>query len=193
MCGRQILERQAPQRAAEPGQHLDLGALDVDLAEIRLAVGRNELVERPHLDLDAGVPSHPGKAAVGGHRLDPAWRHRRHRGRPGGHGQPSGPGLGADGDRDDRDAAVTTEDEEQDAQAVGLRLDRYHPGAQLPPGAHPAPHVGTEVEGNVARPEELPVEVHQTAVPAGLAVIDHEGSGDPPHAGEHGMTTGEPL
>jgi hypothetical protein len=53
--------------------------------------------------------------------------------------------------------------------------------------------VGAEVEGNVAGPEELPVELHQAAVPAGLAVIHHQGPGDPPRAGEQGMTTGEPL
>ena len=109
--GRQVLERQAAQRAAEPRQHVHLEALDVDLAERRLAVGRDELVERPHLDLDAAVPSHPGEAAFGGHRLDPAGRHRRHRRRrcwtrPAERSRACAPTATGH----DRDAAVTTEE-----------------------------------------------------------------------------------
>ncbi|HEY9376101.1 MAG TPA: hypothetical protein VIQ02_03290, partial [Jiangellaceae bacterium] len=64
---------------------------------------------------------------------------------------------------------------------------------QRPPGAHPAPDVGAEVEGNVAGPEELLVEVHQATVPARLAVVHHQGPGDTPYAAEQSMTTGEPL
>ena len=66
-------------------------------------------------------------------------------------------------------------------------------GAQPPPRPHPAADVGAHVVADVTRAEELPVEPHHAAVPAGLAVVHDKGPGDPPGADEHGTTLVEPT
>ena len=183
---RQVLERQRAHRPGEPGQHVHLEALDVDLAEGRLPVPGDEVVEGGNLHLDGPVPAHPGEPVVGPDRVDPrrSTSTRRSasrvempsRARPA--VAPTAPGTMTT-------PSVAPEQQPQHAQAVRLRLDRDDPGPQRAPGAHPAPDVSADVEAEVAGTEELPVEPGRPAAATGYAVVDGQGPAQAPGAREH--------
>jgi hypothetical protein len=62
---------------------------------------------------------------------------------------------------------VVAIEQPQYGDKVRLRLDRYHMGTDPSENAYPIAHVGTDVEGQIARVQKLPVEsLHPAAMPA---------------------------
>ena len=181
---RQVLERQARERPGQAGQDVGLRALDVDLDEGGFAEPRDQPIERGGLDRHRGVPADAGEPWVARPFLAPGVGRRgegrmlfvdRERRRPAG-----GPGRGLD----DGNPACAAKDRPQQPCAVRLRLERDDPAFECMERPRPVADVGAEVEHEVARRDELPVQAAEPALPPRNRVINGQRSGQAEGAAE---------
>ncbi len=167
--------------STETAQDLVLEALDVDLAELRFAVAGDQLVQGDHGHRQHRVPADPSKAGIGRHLLDPAPGEAGDGRGAGAQVQGAHPTRGRHATRLEEDAGIATVEQAEDGQQVRLRFDRDDAGAE--PAEHPdaVADVRSQVEGQIAGAEELPVEPGQPTPPPERSVVDRQRAAHPEH------------
>lgn len=166
-----VFEGQRRDWLAETAQHLMLKAFDVDLAELRLPMPCDELVECDQGDANGGVPLNSLESPIGLDVTDPGIGESRNSRRTATQMEIPLPGFCRYSAGLDGDGWVTPIEQSQNGNEVGLRLNRDHMSTDPSKNAYPVAHMGPNVEGQIAWVQELPVENSHTSATPKRAVI----------------------
>src|SRR5215212_9928417 len=172
-----VFEGQRRDRLAETAQHLLLETFDVYLAELRLAMPCDELVECDQGDANGGIPLNSLESPIGLDVADPGIGETRNSRRTATQMKIALPGCCRYSAGLDGDGLVTPIEQSQNGNEVGLRLNRDHTGTDPSKNAYPVAHVGPNVEGQIAWMQKLPVEnCHPLATPKWAVIGDQRAS-----------------